>query len=194
MRSVHPQADRAPVKIGARLRAARLAQNLTVAQLAGASGLTGGFLSRVERDEVSPSVSTLVLICQVLSLPIGDLFEAVESDLIKLEDAPLINMGGVHVTERLVTPRAQSMIQMLRSHLEPGAHGGEEQYTISSEVEVVHVLEGELQFDLSEQTMTIRAGDTLTFPGRSPHTWRNASDKPCEVLWVLAPAAWSGSR
>ena len=37
-------------------------------------------------------------------------------------------------------------------------------------------------------TTSIR-GDTVTFPGREPHTWVNLTDKPVEVLWVLVPAA-----
>ena len=41
------------VRIGSRLRAARKAHGYTLDQLASASGLTKGFLSRVERDETS---------------------------------------------------------------------------------------------------------------------------------------------
>jgi transcriptional regulator with XRE-family HTH domain len=47
---------------------------LTLAQVAEASGLTKGFLSRLERDETSPSLATLVQLCQVLPLTIGSLF------------------------------------------------------------------------------------------------------------------------
>jgi len=42
------------VRIGSKLRAARTANGFTLDQLAGATGLTKGFLSRIERDETSP--------------------------------------------------------------------------------------------------------------------------------------------
>ncbi len=193
VRPVHPTASREPVRIGARLRASRLAQGLTVAQVAESAGLTRGFLSRVERDETSPSVATLITVCQVLSMPVGDLFESVENDLVRLAEAPLINMGGTGVEERLLTPRGQGRVQLLRSMLQPGASGGAEPYTINCDVEVLHVVSGVLELRLGNEVSLLRAGDTATFPGREPHTWRNGHDGVTETVWVLVPAAWSGS-
>lgn len=40
--------------IGGRLRAARQARGLTLQQVADATSLNKGFISRLERDEVSP--------------------------------------------------------------------------------------------------------------------------------------------
>lgn len=194
MKPVHPRASREPVRIGAKLRASRLAQGLTVAQVAEASGLTRGFLSRVERDETSPSVSTLITICQVLSLPVGDLFETVESDLIRLDDAPLINMGGSDVVERMLTPRGQGRVQILRSVMQPGATGGDDPYTVNCDVEVLHIVSGELRLRLGNEWHELAAGDTMTFPGREPHTWRNESGTETVALWMLVPAPWSGSQ
>jgi hypothetical protein len=37
------------------------------------------------------------------------------------------------------------------------------------------------------------AGDALTFGGRDPHSWTNESDGPTDVIWIMSPAAWSGS-
>ena len=64
------------VAIGSRLRAARQAQQLTIDEVARITGLTKGFLSRVERDMTSPSVSSLITLCDVLSISVGSLFEA----------------------------------------------------------------------------------------------------------------------
>lgn len=193
MRAVHPTPSDGPVRVGAKLRATRQAQGLTIGQLADATSLTKGFISRVERDETSPSVATLVTMCQVLSLPIGSLFDGAETELVKLEGAPLINMGGRGAIERMVTPRGQSAVQVLRSSLQPGADGGEELYTVNCEVEVVHLISGDLQVRFSDKTVTLAAGDTLTFPGSEPHSWSNRGDVTAEVLWTLVPAAWSGS-
>jgi DNA-binding XRE family transcriptional regulator len=56
------------VRIGARLRAARQARGLTLDKVAAATGVTKGFLSRLERDDVSPSVASLVAVCDVLGV------------------------------------------------------------------------------------------------------------------------------
>jgi DNA-binding XRE family transcriptional regulator len=193
VRPVYPTASGDPLRIGARLRAARKSHGLTIEQLASASGLTGGFLSRVERDETSPSVTTLVSLCQVLSLDVGSLFKASDMGVVTLASAPALRMGGVGAVEKLLTPRAQSKVQMLRSSLAPGATGGDEMFTVNCEVEVTHVLVGTLEIMLPTETLTLGEGDTLTMPGREPYTWRNPSADTTEVIWVLVPAAWSGT-
>lgn len=193
MRTV-PAPEAGPFLIGPKLRTTRIAQGLTVAQLAEATGLSKGFVSRLERDETSPSVATLRAVCQVLSLPIGSLFEPPDHQVVHLADAPHINFGGSLVEERLLTPRSEAGVQVLRSVLEPGASGGEDFYTISCEVEALHVLTGGVTLRFPERDVELRAHDTLTFAGRQPHTWVNSTGAPSEVLWVIVPAAWSGSR
>ncbi len=193
MRPVHPAPSSASLAIGAKIRATRLDQGLTIAQISEATGLTKGFISRIERDETSPSVATLVTICQVLSLPVGALFVAPENEVVHLEDAPLINMGGVKVLERLLTPRSESRVQVLRSTLEPGANGGEDFYTINCDVEVLHVASGRILLRYPRGDVSLGTGDTVTFSGREPHTWVNAGDEPAEIFWTIVPAAWSGS-
>lgn len=193
MRPVHPDPSESRVAIGARLRNARTSQGLSLAQVATTAGLTKGFLSRLERDETSPSVATLVQLCQVLSVPVGALFAEPEIQKIALADAPLINLGGTDVTEHLVSPRSESRVQMIRSSMAPGATGGHELYTISSDVEVLHVLSGALTAHFVDRSVPLVAGDSLTFPGREPHNWSADPDVGAEVMWVIVPASWSGT-
>ncbi len=193
MRPIHPTADVAGPPIGAKLRSSRMSQGLTLAQVAESSGLSKGFLSRLERDETSPSVATLVQLCQVLSLPVGALFEEPEIQKVTRAAAPRINLGGEHVEEHLMSPRGESRVQLLRSSLEPGAHGGHELYTVNCDVEVLHVFSGAVSVRFADRVVHLEAGDALTFPGREPHTWNAEGDAPAEVAWILVPAPWSGS-
>lgn len=189
--SVEPGAR---ARIGARLRAARLRQGLTLEALAAAAGVTKSFLSRLERDETSPSVATLQTVCEVLSLPIGALFEAPEYELVRGGSAPGILLVGEGADERLLTPRGQPRVQVVRSTVAPGGNGGADLYTLDCDVEVVHVIEGAIEVVVVDTTMRLDAGDTLTLSGREPHTWRNVSpDEPAEVMWVIAPASWHSS-
>src|SRR4029453_3901422 len=132
------------VRIGAKLRAARQAHGLTLDQLAAAAGLTKGFLSRVERDETSPSVATLITLCEVMSLDIGSLFTASAPTLVRRHTAPAINLGGAGVSERLMTPRREAALQFVHSIAAPGGTGGKEFYTINCRLEVVYVLRGSI--------------------------------------------------
>ncbi len=188
---VEPTNQRAA--IGSRLRAARHAQQFTIDQLAVATGLTKGFISRIERDMTSPSVATLVALCEVLNVSIGDLFAVSAGELVTAATAPRINLGGIDVNERLLTPRGESRVQVVRSTVSPGGTGGDKFYTVNSPVDAVHVLAGSLTVVFSDRNFTLAPGDTLTFDGREPHTWHGDAVTESELIWVLAPAAWQGS-
>jgi transcriptional regulator with XRE-family HTH domain len=191
MRSVPIAAGNQDLRIGARLRDARRRQGLTIDQIAQSTGLTKGFISRIERDVTSPSVSSLVTVCAALSLPVGELFTAPKTDVVRRAQAPHIQLTGRGADERLLTPRGQARLQLVHSIIEPGGTGGEELYTLNCEVEVAHVLRGRLQVLFSRSAELLEAGDTMTFSGREPHTWHNPdADEAAEVLWVIVPAPW----
>ena len=182
------------VRIGSKLRAARKAHGYTLDQLAAASGLTKGFLSRIERDETSPSVASLITLCEVMSIEVGSLFTAPDIALVRRSEAPAINLGGTGVNEQLMTPRGQSALQLVHSSIEPGGTGGSDLYTINCEVEVLYVLKGTVELILIDRRHRLTAGDALTFNGGEPHSWVNVSKaRAAEVVWVLVPAPWSGS-
>ena len=182
------------VKFGSKLRAARTANGYTLDQLAQATGLTKGFLSRVERDETSLSVQSLLTICEVMSIDVGFLFSAPDVALVRRDEAPLINLGGTGVKEQLMTPRGQPKLQLVHSTIDPAGSGGDDLYTINCEVEVLYVLKGTVELRFADRVQKLRAGDALTFAGGEPHTWANTSDsRAAEVIWVMVPAPWSGS-
>ncbi|WP_353988642.1 helix-turn-helix domain-containing protein [Ruicaihuangia caeni] len=193
MRPVPPSPSGQPLLIGARIRSARQGQGLTLAQVADATGLTKGFLSRLERDDTSPSVATLVQLCQVLSIEVGSLFAEPPIQRIQLSQAPRINLGGTKLDERLISPRSESRVQMIRSSMQPGATGGEGFYTISCEVEVLHVISGSVTVKFVGREIVLETGDSLTFPGREPHNWVADAETGAEVAWVVVPASWSGA-
>ncbi|GAW51186.1 MULTISPECIES: cupin domain-containing protein [unclassified Nocardioides] len=189
---VSPTSDGA--RLGARLRAARKAHGYTLDQLATAAGLTKGFVSRVERDETSLSVASLITLCQVMSINPGSLFTAPDVDLIRRDTAPAINLGGTGVSEKLMTPRGQPRVQLVHTTAEPGATGGPDLYTINCDIEVVYILKGSIDVVFADRRERLAAGDALTMRGGEPHTWENpSSSRAAEIVWVLLPAPWSGS-
>jgi transcriptional regulator with XRE-family HTH domain len=188
-RPTTPAGDQPQAAIGRRLRTARQVRGLTLDQVAGAAGLTKSFLSRLERDEVSPSVASLVTVCEVVGIRVGQLFEAPATSLVRAGEGRQINFGGSDVRELLLTPGTQDKLQVIRSTIEPGGSGGAELYTLDTDLEFVYVVHGRLRITLTAESVVLATGDAFTFPGREPHTWANDSARErCEVLWALAPA------
>jgi transcriptional regulator with XRE-family HTH domain len=178
-----------PGTIGTRLREARKRLGITLADLAERTGLTKGFLSQVERDLASPSVASLVRLCEALSIGPGLLLTGGPGPLVRAADRPPARFGGERVSEFRLTPAGEQRLLVLQSDIAPGGGSGDEHYRLASEVEFVHVIEGTLDIDVGEAHHRLMTGDSLTFDPTVPHRWSNPSAAlPTRVLWILAPA------
>jgi transcriptional regulator with XRE-family HTH domain len=175
--------------IGSRLREARRARGLSLAELAQRSGLTKGFLSQVERDLTSLSVGSLLRLCSVLELPIGELFGSGPDPLVRAAERSPIAFGGERVDEFQLTPAGERRVLVIQSEIAPGGGSGDDAYTLDSDAEFVHVLAGVLEMEVDGHRYRLAAGDSLTFDAGASHRWHNPSSvHPARVLWVLAPS------
>lgn len=174
--------------IGQRLRATRLAKGFTLEQVAKRSGLDKSFISRLERDATAASVASLLKVCGALGIQPGSLFDPPKTNLVRAEEAPSANFGGQGVQDFILSRGLRGEIMVLRTEIEPGGHGGKELYIFPADTDFVTVLEGSLEFTVGEARYTLHPGDSLTFCGQEPHTWRNLGESRAVVLWVLSPA------
>lgn len=175
-------------EIGALLRQRRRALGLTIAQVARASDLTKGFLSDVERDKASPSVASLVRLCDVLTLPVGNLFPSATAAVVRKTSRVPINFGGIKLRDYLLTPSSAAKGQAIFSDMAPGGTGGEKLYSIRSEEEFVFVLSGSVVITVEGEETTLLKHDAITFDPRRPHTFRNASKtRPAQALFMVMP-------
>ena len=168
---------------GPRLREIRVEQGLSLAAVAAAAGVTKGFLSQAERGLTRVSVPTLLQICAVLGVGIGSLFDYPETAVV----APVpLDMGGIGVQEYLLTPASEKLVQVMRTHLQPGGGSGGV-FALDTETIFVTVLRGSFELVIEGEPRLLASGESTTFGGRSAHEWRNPGGEPAEVLWVLAP-------
>jgi transcriptional regulator with XRE-family HTH domain len=176
--------------IGMRLRREREARRLALVEVAERAGLTKSFLSRVERDQVSPSLSSLFGICRALGIEISELLAVPQTRVIRAVDrTKLSGLPGANVIDTLITPNTQRHVTVLETVCGPGATAGDAYYSLASEFEVCFVLEGAVQFDVEGDVFSLKVGDALSFGASTPHRWQNPSQtKGARFLSVLAPA------
>ena len=113
-------------RIGAQLKAARLAARKSMAEVAEQAGLTKGFVSKLERDLANVSVASLIRLCEALDVSVGSLFEASIGEVVRRGARPPINFGGSRVKEYLLTPSGEKRMQAILSDIEPGGGSGDE--------------------------------------------------------------------
>jgi transcriptional regulator with XRE-family HTH domain len=181
--------DGAPVRLGARIRHARERRRLSLGDVSERTGLSRGFLSRVERDMTSPSVASLVAVCRAIALPLERLFAASTVSVVRAADRPTAVLPGRAVADTLITPAHEQHVTVLETLAAPGGSGGDDYYALPSECEVCYVLDGTIELDVDGDRFVLARGDALTFGAATPHTWRNPSaTAEARVVWVIAPA------
>lgn len=160
-----------------------------MAEVAQKSGLTKGFVSKIERDLANVSVASLMRLCEALGISVGTLFRADRGEVVRNGAYPPINFGGSRMREYLLTPSGEKRVQAILSEIEPGGGSGAEPYSLPADVEFVFVLGGQLQIAVAGEQVVLEEGDAFTFPGSAEHTFRvlPASGR-ARVLWVFSPA------
>lgn len=183
-------------RVGAHLREARLRRGLTLERVATAAGLTKGFLSQFERGGSSASIASLLALCSALDIDIASVLghvsrAAATASVVRREDRETMYLFGDGVTDYLISPPLDRRLEVFETHLEPRGTAGEEPYSVNADVGFVCVLRGRLQFRAGAVTHSLRAGDTLIYSPREPHTFSNPSGKRrAVVLFLTTPAVF----
>ena len=191
-----PATDSAPAGtdagLGRRLRTARQARGISLAALAGQTGLTKGFLSQLERGLSQASVASLTRICAALEVAPGAMLDPLPAGPVSPAEAPELSFGGEGARDRLLTPAGFPGIQVLHATVQPGGHspGAGAGTGRPEESHFLLVLRGTFTLQLNGTAVQLSAGQSITFRGTDSHSWANLSvDTSCEVLWVLSPPA-----
>ena len=176
-------------RVGAQLRAARLAARKSMAEVAEEAGLTKGFLSKLERDLANVSVASLIRLCDALGVSVGSLFQPSKGEVVRAGERPTISFGGKGMSEYLLTPAHERRMQAILSDIAPGGGSGDEQYALPADVELVFIMAGRLEITIDEEAVVLEEGDAFTFTANARHAFRACAESgPIRVLWVVSPA------
>lgn len=174
--------------VGERVREFREARGFSLRALSEASGLSLNAISRIERGQSSPTVSSLQRLATALSVPVREFFEldtAYNTVLVRKHER-LRSRGEGVLIESLGEGLAGQMMEPFLMTLLPGALGGEEPISHVGE-EFVYCVEGEVEYLVDEEWHRLSAGDSLLFQSPQPHLCRNTSlNKSIVLLIVLA--------
>jgi hypothetical protein len=87
----------------------------------------------VERDEASPSVASLVAICDAIGLAMSDLFATPRTTLVRAAERPSLEglPKAASVGDTLITPELERHVTELETVVPPGGSGGDALYTLA---------------------------------------------------------------
>jgi transcriptional regulator with XRE-family HTH domain len=175
--------------LGSLLRRYRKEKKLTLKTVAEKSGVSEGFMSQVENNVKSPSLETLMHICEALDVNVGDLlnqFKNQERMVVitrsEWEDVDLPHTG--FATRRFWPPENRTVIDSAILFLEP-KKSIPVRRDIKNSQEVLCILKGSVELIHGERTVYLEEGDTVHLwsdPVRQSIT--NINHELAVVLWV----------
>jgi XRE family transcriptional regulator, regulator of sulfur utilization len=180
--------------LGARVRALREAEGLSLRDLSERSGVSAPMLSQVERGETSPTVAVAERIAAGLDLRLSQLLRLDEGGgavaIVRAQERRK-GPGGTkgHRYELLTPPLPGLRSELSRHELVPGARTGgagdppmhepgSRETAVVERGAVVLVCDGE-RHDLAE-------GDCVTFDADLPHHFENPGPGPAGLLAVVS--------
>ena len=149
--------------LAATLKTLRQARGWSLSKLADETGVSKAMLGQIERNESSPTVSTLWKIATGLNVPFSA-FITPEADRQAMVVKPLFSWDEALRFDYFSITLAPGALSESTPH-EAGV------------IEHVVVVSGELEMKLEGKWQTISADSGVRFAGDKPHAYRNSSDR-----------------
>lgn len=169
--------------VGPRLRALRIARANTLAEVAGATGISVSTLSRLEAGRRRPTLELLLPLARRYQVPLDELVGAPPTGDPRVHQRPqrINGMTVVPLTQQPGGLRAYKMIIAPRGTGQPVDLQTHEGY------EWFYVLSGRVRLRLGEHDLTLDAGEAAEFDTRVPHWFGSVGPEPVELLSLFGP-------
>jgi transcriptional regulator with XRE-family HTH domain len=181
--------------VGATIRQARRKAGLTLTQLANKADFSISYLSQIERNMLTPSISTLKRIADLLKIPAGELMfgggnggrlSAVQ--VVRRGARKRVTFPGSNIEYELLTPDLRRRSSLIWLVADPGSESGSA-FMHEGEDGVV-VLKGSLEIEIGGMLHQLSVGDSIYFNAALPHRWRNVSPERAEAIWLSTPPSF----
>lgn len=174
------------MEIGSKIKELRLRNGLTQEELADRCELTKGYISQLENDLTSPSISTLKDILVSLGSGLREFFSDEDEESIVYSAKDYFEKVTDENTVTWLVPTSQrNAMEPILMTLKAGCssyddlpHDGEE---------FGYVLEGELKVTVGKRTQCVGTGGSFYFRSGKTHYITNAGKTDAKVLWISCP-------
>jgi transcriptional regulator with XRE-family HTH domain len=191
-----PRENNLEIAIGHEVRAYRKKLGLTIADLAAATDISVGMMSKIETGSISASLTTLQALSKALGVPMTVLFRRFEEN----RAAVFMKAGaGVNIERR--GTRAGHQYALLGAIEAQSSEVTVEPYliTLTTEsdvfpvfqhkgLEFLYMIEGEVVYRHAEQSYRMQPGDSLFFDADAQHGPEELVRLPARYLSIICYA------
>lgn len=174
-------------EIGQKIKRLRVLCQLTQEELADRCELTKGYISQLENDLTSPSISTLTDILNALGTNLKEFFDDSndEEKIIFTNDDYIEKVDSDYIMTWLVPNSQKNEMEPVIVDIKPKTsltidmpHEGQE---------FGYVLEGEIIVVVGGKNFSCKKGETFYFTTDKNHYIKNNKDENAKVIWVSSP-------
>ena len=175
--------------IGNKLKELRVLKGLTQEELADRSELSKGFISQLERNLTSPSITTLMDILQCRGTSIGEFFnEAPDEQIVFGKQDYFVKEDTEYKNEiKWIIPNAQKNT-MEPIYLTLQAGGSTCPDTPHEGEEFGYVLQGTVSIHLGNKTYKAKKGESFYYTADKTHFLSSKSG--AVLIWVSSPPSF----
>ncbi len=176
--SATPRIESELSQIAPRLRIARERKNITLAELATATGISKSTLSRLESGQRKPSLELLLPICAALAVAFDEIVSPP-----RVVD-PRVLQTSTRADGRILIPlsKHQGEPRAFKITIPGKEKGPTRNGKVHAGYEWLFVLSGRLRLILGEHDVVLGPGEAAEFDTLNPHWFGSADGAPVEIL------------
>lgn len=178
--------------VGKRLKSIRLIRNMSQRELAKKAGVTNSTISMIEKNSVSPSISSLKKVLNGIPISLVEFFtednneEEIQQVVYTSDELMDIGSGDVHMHLVGKSFPKRQMTFLVESYPE-NADTGTEMLQNDAE-EGGFILEGKIELTVGSEVFILNTNDSYYFDNNKPHRFRNPFSEVCKIISATTPA------
>lgn len=174
------------MNVGERIKQLRLSNELTLDQLASRCELTKGYLSQLENNITTPSLTTLEDIVKALGTNMSQFFKEEKGEQIVFKETDYFIDENEDRTITYIVPNAQrNAMEPIIIELLPG-HQSQIMVPSIGE-EFGYCLIGNVSLVNGKEKYAIKQGECFYLRSTKNHYLTNDSTSRCKILWICNP-------
>ncbi|MFC9617528.1 helix-turn-helix domain-containing protein [Streptomyces sp. NPDC056938] len=170
------------------VRAARTRAGLSLDELGRRAKVSKGALVGLEKAQGNPNFATLVRLADTLGVSVSALMEGPAEGRVRVvtADAVMPLWTGERGSEArlMLTTSGPAPVEVWRWQLAPGDAYPSHPHQ-AGVVETVSVTAGEMILEVDGTEHPVEAGQTATFDGNAPHTYRGSGTETCHLIMTV---------
>lgn len=173
--------------IGNKIKEIRTRLGISQKELADKVDLTPSFISQLENNQISPSLSSFLQIAEALGISPTDLLQKEKKrdgvDWLFKKDHTLQSLlkkeDGYSLFDIVSNDKTSAYLTVINAGAELDSH-----FLNSKKNELIHVLKGTVSVKIENSEKMLSPGDSIYLKHSLPSVWKNASDEETELLVI----------